>query len=231
MSGGRTALLVCLLIWMASLGTLVVRGFGSRRGWGNGTQERSLLSPRASIAVLAAVIVSLSAAGIAFFPQLSGGVSSLFSRGLGGGTLGEGPLGDRPFFWHVYLAMWRDSPFLGQGYFAVEHGLRTHYYMREGFEALRDKFNAHNIFLEVLGISGLLGFFAYLVVCVLLWINLKVLAGLSPQRRFILQALGVAFAANLLHGLTQNTFFDSAVSSCYLGLVGLLVLPPFKSSH
>jgi len=40
--------------------------------------------------------------------------------------------------------------------------------------------------------------------------------------------LGCAFLANLLHGLTQNTFFDSAVSACYLALIGILVVPPLK---
>jgi O-antigen ligase len=231
MSGGRTAFLVCLLFWMAALGILALRFALSGRSAGHAHGHQGFAFPRAWFAAILTAVASLIVAGITFFPQMTQIVSTLFSRGLGGGTLGQGPLGDRPFFWQVYLAMWRDSPFLGQGYFAVEHGLRTHYYVREGFASLRDKFNSHNIFLEILGISGLLGFFAYLIVCVLLWINLKVLAGLSPQRRFVLRGLGVAFVANLLHGLTQNTFFDSAVSSCYLGLVGLLVLPPFKSSN
>ncbi|MEN9825096.1 MAG: hypothetical protein RI953_841, partial [Pseudomonadota bacterium] len=91
------------------------------------------------------------------------------------------------------------------------------------------KFNAHNIFLEILGISGIVGLFSYLGFLVLLFLNLKVLAGHSRERRWLLNGLLFAVVANLLHGLTQNTFFDSAVTACYLGILGLFVVPPLKS--
>jgi O-antigen ligase len=228
MSGGRTALLVLAIFWailivVVGLGLMSLKLKMSRRKFFNTKNRIPIL-----LGVIPAVIGVFSSVVYLNRDILQAIAGKVVTRGVGGGTLGQGPLGDRELFWQVYLAMWRDAPMLGQGYFAVEHGLRTHYYVQEGFAGLRDKFNAHNIFLEVLGTTGLIGFFGYLLVCVLLWVNMKVLAGRSEQRRFIVGALGCAFLANLLHGLTQNTFFDSAVSACYLALIGILVVPPLK---
>jgi O-antigen ligase len=180
------------------------------------------LAAGASVAlILALLAVVLATALYTYAPNLN-------PRGVGGGTLGQGPLGDRALFWQVHLAMWRDSPLLGQGYFAVQHGVRGAFYVSEGFADLRDKFNAHNIFLEVLGISGLAGLLGYLTILVLLSMNLKMLAGPSTAKRTLLGGLVLALAANLLHGLTQNTFFDSAITACYLALIGLFIVPPSK---
>jgi len=220
MSGGRTAALVAALGWTLlgakSIWFLMTNRFFKKWFAANAVAARLILA--GSFCAVAAVLI---VAFLHFAPSLG-------PRGIGGGTMGQGPLGDRPLFWQVYLAMWRESPMFGQGFFAIEHGLRTHFYVREGFAALVDKFNAHNIFLEVLGVSGLFGLFAYMVVLVLMWVNLKVLAGNSPARKVVLHAIGFAVLANLLHGLTQNTFYDSAVSACYLGLIGTLVVPPLR---
>jgi len=220
MSGGRTALLVVLL-FAAFVGADWIFTKMRSRFFNSETQR-----PAGAAVFSYALILLLGLAAIAVLISLFG--HHLNPRGMSSGTLGQGPLGDRPLFWQTYLAMWRDSPLLGQGYFAIEHGVRTDYYIREGFIALRDKYNAHNIYLEVLGITGILGLFSYLAILVLLFLNLKVLAGSSRERRWFLQALVWALIANLLHGLTQNTFFDSAVTACYLGLFGLLVVPPLK---
>ncbi|MEN9528395.1 MAG: hypothetical protein RI932_268 [Pseudomonadota bacterium] len=223
MSGGRMALVVLAVLWLifavaVSLGVLLPRFAPGKKAW----KLAQTLIGGVAVSGVALIAWGFSTGVFQSFAE------KIFSRGLGGGTLGQGPLGDRELFWQVYLAMWRDSPLVGQGYFAIEHGLRTEYYLREGLASLRDKFNAHNIFLEVLGISGVLGLLAYMTVCVLLGLNMKILAGRSPQRRFVLGAIVFAFFANVLHGLTQNTFFDSAVTSCYLALIGILVLPPLK---
>ena len=77
---------------------------------------------------------------------------------------------------------------------------------------------------------GVVGLFLYLFLCVLLFLNLKILAGRSQQRIFVLGGLLVAFIANLLHGLTQNTFFDSSVSACYLADIGFFVVPSLTRS-
>ena len=223
MSGGRTALLVALLfwgiivlsvLWQSAKNVFLPRLFPNR--------------PQAPILFTVKLLLALCSVGVGVF-LYSLGPDWFSSRGVGGGTLGQGPLGDRPLFWQTYLSMWRESPFFGQGYFAIEHGVRTQFYIKEGFAALRDKFNAHNIFLEVLGISGIVGLFAFLGILVLLYLNLKVLAGNSRERRWLLKGLLFALVANLLHGLTQDTFFDSAVTACYLGVLGLFVVPPLKS--
>lgn len=224
MSGGRTALLVLAVFWIVLVCAIVLSLLVGRLP----SFRKSLGRKHVIIGAVAAFGAAIILALIISLPLLQQFADKIFARGMGGGSFAQGPLGDRELFWQVYLAMWRDAPVLGQGYFAVEHGLRTHFYVKQGFADLVDKFNAHNIFLEILGISGLVGFFAYLLVCVLLWINMSALAGKSQQRRFILGGLGVAFIANCIHGLTQNTFFDSAVTSTYLALIGVLVVPPLK---
>ncbi len=221
MSGGRTALLVVALFW----GVFLLRTVWlilKNRTFPQFFTQRPLLANGLffiSLALVCAVFV----AGLFTFGH------HWNPRGMGGGTMGDGPLGDRPLFWQTYLAMWRDAPLLGQGYFAVEHGVRTAYYVQEGFSALRDKFNAHNIYIEVLGISGVAGLLAYMTLLVVLFMNLKILAGPTNERRMLLQGLLLALIANLAHGFTQNTFFDSAVTACYLGVVGLFVVPPAKN--
>lgn len=220
MTGGRTALIVCALLWCFFTAAALWRLL--KKSWLNNLLSRNTFAAGAvAIFVLAAAAAVLAAVLYFYAPNLN-------PRGVGGGTLGQGPLGDRPLFWQVYLAMWRDSPLLGQGSFALQHGVRTAYYVSEGLAGLRDKFNAHNIFLEILGVSGLAGLFGYLTIIVLLAMNLKILAGPSETKRTLLGGLIVAVAANLLHGLTQNTFFDSAVTACYLALIGLFVIPPSK---
>ena len=226
MSGGRTALAVAVLmigvlLAAVTLSILLVR-VSPQSPVKQSQKLKKLLLPFSM-----GLLVLLGSLPFVFSSEFFKRILSYFHvRGTTSGTMGHGLFGDRELFWQVYLAMWRDAPFLGQGEFAVRHGVRTQYYLQEGFADLRDKFGAHNIFLEVLGTMGVVGFFAYLVLCVLLFLNLKILAGRSQQRLFVLRALLLAFIANLLHGLTQNTFFDSAVSACYLAIVGIFVVPP-----
>ena len=220
MTGGRTALLVTALLWSVVIAAAVWQFLKHKLL--KSVFTNNPLAAGASVAlILALLAVVLATALYTYAPNLN-------PRGVGGGTLGQGPLGDRALFWQVHLAMWRDSPLLGQGYFAVQHGVRGAFYVSEGFADLRDKFNAHNIFLEVLGISGLAGLLGYLTILVLLSMNLKMLAGPSTAKRTLLGGLVLALAANLLHGLTQNTFFDSAITACYLALIGLFIVPPSK---
>jgi O-antigen ligase len=220
MTGGRTALIVSALLWCL----LIALGLwhALKNDLLKNVFSKNPVAANAAVVLLHTALAAVLAAGFYFYAP------NLNPRGVGGGTLGQGPLGDRPLFWQVHLAMWRDSPLLGQGYFAVQHGVRTAYYVSEGFADLRDKFNAHNIFLEVLGVSGLAGLLGYLTIVVLLFLNLKMLAGPSAGKRTLLGGLLVALAANLLHGLTQNTFFDSAITACYLALIGLFIIPPSK---
>lgn len=226
MSGGRTAFAVAILFVAALAASLLVAVVVTRRlrtAKGALTPARIkglLLAAGAGCAVLFASFVTLVSS-----ESLQKLVALTHTRGNTAGTAGDGLFGDRALFWQVYLAMWRDAPFFGQGFFAVQHGVRTQYYVQEGFADLRDKFGAHNIFLEILGTMGLVGFFVYLLLCVLLWLNLKILTGRSEQRQFVLGVVALAFIANLLHGFTQNTFFDSAVSACYLALVGFFIVP------
>lgn len=226
MSGGRTALAVAVLFFSMLIGSIAVSMLLTRFLVSASKVQREKKLKRFVLPVSLSSIALLASTPFIFSSEmLQKVISFVHVRGSTSGTMGQGLFGDRELFWQVYLAMWRDAPILGQGYYPVQHGVRTQYYFQEGFADLRDKFGAHNIFLEILGTMGVVGFFAYLILFVLLWVNLKVLAGRSPQRKFVLGAFLIAFAANLLHGFTQNTFFDSAVSACYLAVLGIFVVP------
>lgn len=230
MSGGRTALAVAFLMIGMLLMTMTVSALLVRLSPQSHVKQNKKLK-KYLLPFSIGFLAFLGALPFLFSSDLVKRILSFVHvRGTSSGTMGQGLFGDRELFWQVYLAMWRDAPFLGQGDFAVRHGVRTQYYFQEGFADLRDKFGAHNIFLEVLGTMGVVGLFSYIVLCVLLFLNLKILAGRSQQRLFVLKALLIAFAANLLHGLTQNTFFDSSVSACYLAILGIFVVPSLAQS-
>ncbi|MBP6219364.1 MAG: O-antigen ligase family protein [Oligoflexales bacterium] len=129
---------------------------------------------------------------------------------------------DRLKFWIVHWYMFQDKPWLGQGLAQLHSGYREAYYEALGFGWLRDKFNAHNLYLEILaevGIVGALSFFLFS------FLAMRQLKGLSRARgSYILyQAFLWAILANLFHSFTQNVFFDSNVTLIYLSLFFLVI--------
>ncbi len=126
---------------------------------------------------------------------------------------------NRITFWKVHWQMFLDAPWFGQGSLWLDRGLRTAYYDALGYGALPEKFEAHNIFLEILASAGAVGMMIVCALTLVLALYLhKLLRGVlwgDFQRR----ALFFAFVANLLHGFTQNTFFDSTLTYIYLGML------------
>lgn len=152
-------------------------------------------------------IVLVASVILAFFT--AGRYSEIFSE----------PLPDRVLFWKVHALLFLESPFIGHGHKWLDLFLRNQSYIQHGLSALRDKFNAHQLYLEILANSGLLGFF-----WIVYWVKrgkTEFVSALSKNE--ITQPFAGAFViavfANLLHGFTQETFFDSNVSSVYLGLL------------
>ncbi len=129
---------------------------------------------------------------------------------------------DRFIFWQVHWQMFLDKPWFGHGASLLKAGERIAYYERLGFASLRDKYNAHNLYLEILSNVGLIG---AIVIIVALTVFCRRLFTLSSKPLFqkLCIAFFVALFANLANGFTQNTFFDSNVLYIHLGFFWLLL--------
>ena len=125
-------------------------------------------------------------------------------------------------FWSVHWRMFLDAPIFGHGHAWLQAFGRRSYYEVLGFAQLPQKFNAHNIFLEILVDVGVFGAAILALTLLVLFKTLRGIGRCEPVGTALISALGIAFAANMVHGLIQNTFFDTNITFTYLIL--LLVL-------
>ena len=130
----------------------------------------------------------------------------------------------RQYFWRTYEKMFFDKPIIGQGTYWLKQGVREEYYNKMGYEKLPEKYIAHNVYLETLGSAGLLGFFWVIFGLIFLCKALnKNIFYKSSKLNPISIAFVFAFIANLIHGITQNVFFDSSVVYIYICLIVVLM--------
>ncbi|MCA2959701.1 MAG: O-antigen ligase family protein [Silvanigrellales bacterium] len=196
MSGGRTALGVAVLV-------ALVLPFSVR------------LTGAAKKLRYAGVLLT----GFAFFGLVfSSGIASRIAAAIQNASSGVAE--NRVHFWEVYLRMIADAPALGHGHYWIEKGLRETYYNALGFGSLEEKFNAHNIYLEVFANIGAVGAGLALFFVVMLVRTLRQLSvqAVTHGPRLFFRGLRAAIVANFLHALTQNVFFDSNVLLPYLAL-------------
>lgn len=216
-SGGRMALVVALL------------GFA--------TVPWSV--PLAGRVRLLRVISSVGGACVVGFSVWWAGLGARFAEFLTAFT--QGVAADRATFWAVHWQMFLDHPFFGQGPAYLDRGMREAYYVQLGFAGLRDKFNAHNLFLETLASSGLIGFVLLAgavfvairifraatqkcsAVVVLVAAHVESFHGDVHVAKVFAGSFAMSMFANLVHGLTQNTFFDSNVSLVAQAFLWVLV--------
>ncbi len=109
---------------------------------------------------------------------------------------------DRLAFWDAHRLMIEERPLLGHG-----HGLgtayRTPYYEALGLGDLRNKYEAHNTYLQTWAEGGLLGLSLFLG-----WAASMIALARKvpwPARRILLQTIGLWLVASV----TQNAFQDS----------------------
>lgn len=109
----------------------------------------------------------------------------------------------RLIFWKVHWAMFQDHPIVGLGYNTRrEH--RAEYYEREGYGQIERQYSAHNIYLQSMADSGLLG----LAALSSLLIGIAWAAGFV-WRRTAMSGLALVALATVLTGLLQNNLRDS----------------------
>ncbi len=110
---------------------------------------------------------------------------------------------DRWIFWKVHLQIFMDHPWLGTG-LANYDRLLLDYYDQAGYTHIERKYTAHNILLQTLADSGIVGSLTLLVLfAVLFRAAYRALKDFRHQG-FLMIALGT-----VLGGLLQNTLRDS----------------------
>lgn len=134
----------------------------------------------------------------------------------------------RLVFWRTHLQMILDAPILGHGYGFMGETTQL-YYRQLGLGDYFRKYNAHNVYLQFIAETGLLGLVLLGATLRHLWVTLKVWASRCRFRRAWLTAFYWSLAANAVHGLTQNTFFDANVVAVYMMLLTVIIWLPVQS--
>lgn len=159
------------------------------------------------------------------------GVLAMLSGGMKGRLL---ELGDstrdlseripRLVFWQVHWQMFQDHPLLGVG-LADRNSDKLDYYSRSGYNTNGKTYSAHNIYLQTLADSGIIGFFGLLAILASsTWLGIYKMKRGDPR---LLTYMGVIWLA----GFMQNTFRDSEFIYAYwLGLALILTTDASKYS-
>lgn len=142
---------------------------------------------------------------------LRGRVVELFTSGQ---TLEEKV--ERVLFWRVHAEMFREHPVLGVGY-PIRQDASLDYYSRAGYTNNERKYDAHNIYLQLLADSGVCGLAALFI---LLWSLWKSASRLGTDNGKTVQLLTVSA---LLGGLMQNNFRDTEFLFGYWMLIAWLL--------
>ncbi len=120
--------------------------------------------------------------------------------------ISDAPLIDRfprLAFWHVHWQIFVDHLFAGAGFGATE-AVRLDYYVANGYTSIEHKFPAHNIFLQTLADSGLIGFMSLLV-----WLGGFSVSLYRAATRTKVKAILMLIPAVVLTGLFQNNLRDT----------------------
>jgi O-antigen ligase len=139
---------------------------------------------------------------------------------------------DRIAFWVVHMDMFKQKPSLGHG-LSYRQEYLDRFYEEHGLLEFKKKYPAHNMFLQVLVNSGVVGFLIWFWRIVIdVWACLLMIRGIRPVRdrwqsagsRAWIGWAGLATIVGvMLAGLTQNAFQDSAVRFHWTILEGLLL--------
>lgn len=112
-------------------------------------------------------------------------------------------LDDRLAFWDAHWLMIKERPILGHG-FDLDRDYRNQYYDRLGLSNLRNKYEAHNTFIQIWANGGIIALVAFA-----LWLGVLVIY----SRRHLPHKVGwwilQATVVWILAALTQNALQDS----------------------
>jgi|GEM_PF-1658280 len=121
---------------------------------------------------------------------------------------------DRLIFWFVHMKMISDRPLLGYGA-EVNQLTREKYYIENGFRDLRDKYEAHNQYIQWAVESGVVG-----VILACTWLGLLFRSFWRFSVRFWeMQSAAWVTVFLMIAMMTQNAFNDSEVRHALLVVI------------
>ena len=125
----------------------------------------------------------------------------------------------RLVFWDVHWQMFQDHPVLGVGY-TQKKIKATEYYEKMGYESLERKYSAHNIYLQTLADSGIVGLLSIITIFSSLG-----LVGIQILRKWKSPLLGIIVTSTFLAGMMQNILRDSEfLTALWVSLAICLVI-------
>jgi O-antigen ligase len=115
-------------------------------------------------------------------------------------------LDDRLAFWAAHGLMIRERPLVGHG-FDLDKAYRTPYYQRLGLDDFTKKYEAHNMYVQILADGGLIGLSLFLA-WVFWHIRLSIRIDIARSK---VPVATLTWLSVLLAGMTQNSFQDAEV--------------------
>lgn len=109
----------------------------------------------------------------------------------------------RLLFWQVHWHIFVDHPFVGAGFGATE-AVRLDYYVANGYTNIEHKFPAHNIFLQTLADSGLIGLMSLMI-----WLTGFLVSLRRAADQAKIKSIMLILPAVILTGLFQNNLRDT----------------------
>ncbi len=172
-----------------------------------------MLKGRVRIAVVAMLFGSLVTVMATKNP-----VSSRFHQMIEAPDSSGDRFDDRVVFWEVHWQMFKEKPFLGHGE-NLGTAYRTPYYESLGYQDFPRKYEAHNLLLQILVNTGVVGlsFFVF-------WLGWMVWVFCRAREIQLGLASLQSVVALLLGGMTQNAFQDSEVRYAFMLVVMIAVM-------
>lgn len=145
----------------------------------------------------------------------------------------QGHIDNRTYFREVYMKMFLDKPWIGNGFYWLAHGIRDKYFLLLGYGDLNERnYPAHNVYLEILASGGIFcaSFLFYGLLKVFTTFK-KLLMRNAIGNDVLWVAFFLSIFVNLLHGLTQNNFLEASTTYVYFYLFFVIFLNRLKVSH
>lgn len=224
------------LIWFACAALMLVNLTFSSSRWPLlvGVMVSAIflgLSLKLSLLRLIAIVLLLFS-GVAILlatnPQIMGRFAEVFNAD---GALHESI--PRLVFWKVHFAMFLDHPITGVGLTDLK-GITSDYYQNLGFASFERKYAAHNIYLQTLADSGLIGLSGLLIILVGSFFAGRLIvrsAKANGKTRLVWLGYGwqILIFVVAVSGIMQNNLRDSEhVMALWLAMAAILTRMPAK---
>ena len=177
------------------------------------------LAQKRTTVVLSGILVILSVALYLFHPPFKARIKQMNPL-----TAQKAEF-ERVIFWKAHYNIFKDHPLLGVGANCSQH-VYDEYYAKIPNKISNRQYNAHNIYLQFMADSGILGLISFLFIIVAWLIELtssirkSKWSQINPEYHlpilFTISILGLVIGS-----LTQNTLKDSAVAICFWTFLAL----------